>query len=147
MKLGQFLARLRRSESGASAVEFALAAPIAMTLMTGVLQVGVAMQSYNALRGMVGDLARQTVVQYSIGVKLTDQQIETDARARGISSPYLLKNANLDIDVNSADDSGIDDVKQIDIRVDYEVQSIVPGLASATFPMTLEKSIFVIDAD
>lgn len=147
MKIRKLLRKVRRSEQGATAVEFALAAPIAIALMLGVIQIGVAMQGYNAIRGLVGDLARRTVVQYSTGVELSDEQIAANAVARARGAPYLLDPAKLVIDVESADDSGIGGVKQIDITVSYAVRSIIPGLSTDQFPMTLEKAIFVIDED
>lgn len=134
-----------RSESGAAAVEFALAAPVALTLMVGVIQIGIAMQGYNALRGMVGDLSRHTVVQYSTGVDLEDNQIEADAIARATAAPYLLNPDNLVVDVESADSSGIGGVKQINVTVSYAVRSIIPGLDADQFPMTLQKAIYVVD--
>lgn len=140
-----FLKHLRKAEGGSTVVEFALAAPIAIALMTGVIQIGIAMQSYNALRGLSGDLARQTVVQYSIGVELTDQQIENDARARAIAAPYLLNNENLDINAVTADSSGIAEVKQIDVTISYNIRSIIPGIKDSSLPLSIEKSIFVID--
>ena len=143
----KLLRHIRQSEQGATAVEFALAAPIALTMMVGVIQVGIAMQGYNAIRGMVGDLARHTVVQYSTGVELEDDQIEADAIARATAAPYLLNADNLVIDVASANSSGIGGVKQIDVTVSYAVRSIIPGINADQFPMTLEKSIFVIDED
>ncbi|MEW6575372.1 TadE/TadG family type IV pilus assembly protein [Sphingorhabdus sp.] len=145
MIMRNLLRQIRKSETGASAVEFALAAPIALILMVGVIQVGIAMQGYNAIRGMVGDLARHTVVRYSTGVDLADDQIEADAMARATAAPYLLNADNLVIDVQSAESSGIGGVKQIDVTVSYAVRSIIPGLDADQFPMTLEKSIYVVD--
>jgi Flp pilus assembly pilin Flp len=145
MTMVDWLKKIRNSEQGATAVEFAMAAPVAITMMTGVIQIGIAMQGYNAMRGMAGDLARHTVVQYSVGIDLEDEQIEADAIQRATSSPYLLNADNLVIDVESADDSGIGGVKQIDITVSYAVRSIIPGFDADQFPMTLQKSIFVID--
>lgn len=145
MIMRNLLRQIRKSETGASAVEFALAAPIALILMVGVIQVGIAMQGYNAIRSMVGDLARHTVVRYSTGVDLADDQIEADAMARATAAPYLLNADNLVIDVQSAESSGIGGVKQIDVTVSYAVRSIIPGLDADQFPMTLEKSIYVVD--
>ncbi|MCB2065421.1 MAG: pilus assembly protein [Erythrobacter sp.] len=43
MRLPTFLTRLRRSDHGAAAVEFALLGPAFLLMMLGVLQVGIAM--------------------------------------------------------------------------------------------------------
>jgi Flp pilus assembly protein TadG len=147
MTMRTLLDQIRTSETGATAVEFALAAPIALTMMLGVLQIGIAMQGYNALRGMVGDVARHTVVQYSTGVDLADEQIAADAVARATTAPYLLDGQNLIVNVQSAASSGIGGVKQIDVTVSYSVRSIIPGFDADQFPMTLEKSIYVIDEE
>ena len=44
------LRRLRRDDRGAAIIEFALLAPVLLGLMLGVLQMGLQMQSFNALR-------------------------------------------------------------------------------------------------
>ena len=88
---------------------------------------------------------RHTFVRVTDDMTVVDDQIEADAMARATAAPYLLNADNLVIDVQSAESSGIGGVKQIDVTVSYAVRSIIPGLDADQFPMTLEKSIYVVD--
>ena len=77
MTIRKLLNRIRRNDTGAAAIEFALLSPALILMMIGVLQVGVAMQNYNALRGLSADVARYTMVQYQTGNTISNSQIES----------------------------------------------------------------------
>ena len=76
----RLLSRLRRNRDGSVAVEFALVGPILLGMLMGVLQIGIGMQNYNALRGISADTARYAVVNYQTANRLTTSQRADHAR-------------------------------------------------------------------
>jgi Flp pilus assembly protein TadG len=65
--MSKFFIRLRalcQDQRGAVAIEFALIGPAFIALLLGVLQIGVALQSYNAIRNVSADIARDVTVPY-----------------------------------------------------------------------------------
>lgn len=65
--------KLRQSESGASAVQFALAAPVLITMMWGIFQFGVLFGSDAGMQHALGEGARYA----TIWPTPTDTQIKT----------------------------------------------------------------------
>ena len=61
--------RLTANERGASAVEFALLAPVFISLMLGVVEVGMYMQNYSAVRSLASDASRFAAVEYQKACK------------------------------------------------------------------------------
>ena len=80
---------------GAALIEFAILAPAIFAMMFGVLQVGYHMLAYNAVRAVVSDTARYTIIEYQKQVMLTTTQIEDKAEAYAVNAPYGLNAANL----------------------------------------------------
>jgi Flp pilus assembly protein TadG len=86
----KILSALRRDERGGPIVEFAILAPAMFTLMFGVMQVGVQMFSYNALRSVVADTTRYTMIEYQKGDKLTADQVRAQAVSTATGDQYQL---------------------------------------------------------
>lgn len=89
----KILSALRRDERGGPIVEFAILAPAMFTLMFGVLQVGVQMFSYNALRSVVADTTRYTMIEYQKGDKLTADQVRAQAVSTATGDQYQLNDS------------------------------------------------------
>ena len=86
---------LWRDMQGAALVEFALLAPVIFALMIGVLQVGLHMLAYNAVRSVASDTARYTIVEYQKNLKITAGDIEGQATRYAVQAPYTLDQSNL----------------------------------------------------
>lgn len=138
--------RMKRDSRAATAVEFALAAPIAFMMLFGVFQVGMLMLSYNSMRGLAGEMGRYTVVQYMTGNKISDTQIETAAIERGNRSGSGLNTAHLNVDAVTATTSSVPGVKQIDLTITYGVPNVLPFYPGQTFDMTITKPILVYNS-
>ena len=93
------LRRLTASERGASAVEFALLAPVFISLMLGVVEVGLYMQNYNAVRSLAGDAARFAAVEYQKNNVVTEEALEANIKAMGLAAPYSLMDSQLTVTV------------------------------------------------
>ncbi|MCB2047159.1 MAG: pilus assembly protein [Novosphingobium sp.] len=94
---------LRRDSQGAAAVEFALVAPMLLTLLFGVMMIGIHMQAYNAVRSAAFDTERYTVVEYQRENKMLPVQIQQVALAIANRPPYGLKASELEACVTLAD--------------------------------------------
>ena len=70
---------LGANQTASAAVEFALIGPLFLTMFMGVMQVGIGMQNYNALRSISADTARYAVVNYQRSNLLTPIQLQTYA--------------------------------------------------------------------
>lgn len=95
------LRRLLRDRSGTSIVEFAILAPVIFGLFLGVLQIGLQMFSYNAIRSITADTARYTIVEYQKRDLLAAEQVASKAVAIAVNPPYSLVIDNLTANVTT----------------------------------------------
>ena len=147
MKLSSFLSRLRRDDTGAAAIEFALLSPALLLLMVGVLQLGLALQNYSALRGLSSDVARYAMVQYQTGNKISNSQIETWAKNHALGAPYLLKQSRVNAVVTTASTQRVTGATELQLVVSYQIESFL-GFAGIEFPfVTYTRPIFLLDDD
>lgn len=136
--------RLKRDENGAATVEFALLGPVMITLMLGVLQVGIAMWSYNSLRAIASDSARYAVINYQASSKLNNSQIQQFARTTAISTPYGLNDAQLTITVENATTQRVTNAKELTLSINYTVPTLLAIIGVGDIPMSFSRPIFVI---
>lgn len=145
MKTRLSLPRLVRDENGAIAVEFALLGPIFLLLLVGVLQVGMAMQNYNALRGVSADVARYAMVQYQTGNALSNSQLETWAENRALGAPYLLDRNRVNAVITTAATQRVTNATELQIVVSYQLDSFL-GFAGIEFPfVTYTRPVFLMN--
>jgi len=140
----RILARIASDRSGAALVEFALVAPLIIAAIFGVLQVGMAMQSYNAIRNVTADTARYALVEYQKGQEPSNATIRTEALSIADGSPYLLKERNLNIEIENAATQRIQGVKEMVITVSYTIPTILPLPEYAAPTISHSQAIFVL---
>lgn len=147
MKFRSLFPRIYRDEKGAMAVEFALLGPIFLLMFVGVLQVGIALQNYNALRGLSADVARYAMVQYQTGNDLSNSQIETWAENHALGAPYLLDQNRVNAVVTTASTQRVAGATELQIVVSYQIDSFL-GFAGIEFPfVTYTRPVFLLDED
>lgn len=137
--------KLRKDERGGAVIEFALLAPVFIGLFLGVLQIGLGMQSYNALRNVTADVAREAVIQYQTSNKITASQMETAASSTAISSPYLLDSNSLSVSVTQPATQRVTGATEFQIAIAYQIPTILPFFEFAAPRITHTRPIFVID--
>lgn len=115
-----------RDDSGATIIEFALLGPIVLGLMIGVIQIGLAMQSYNAIRSVTAETARFALVQYQQGNEPTNAQIRAQALGIADGPPYLLDPNDLVISVNDATVQRVNGAKELTVSVAYQTPTVLP---------------------
>lgn len=128
------------------AVEFALLAPILITLMVGVFQMGVYMQNYNAIRSLTSDVARYTMIEYQKGNEVDNEQIRSVMLAGAVNAPYLLDSDRLEIDITTAGTSRVTDAKEINVEVSYTLEDWLPFADLPDLTLTYDRPIFVVEA-
>ncbi len=142
MKPDALLKRLLRDQNGAAIIEFAILSPVILGLLLGVLQVGLHMHAYNAVRSIVTDTSRFTVVEYQKDNDLTLEQIESRARAYAVNPPYGLDTNALTVTVTQPT-SGITGTTRFDVQVSYVPRGIL-GVFGVTAPtITVTRPVFV----
>lgn len=137
--------RLAASQRGASAVEFALLAPVFIALMFGVVEVGVYMQNYNAVRSLASDAARFAAVEYQKNNVVSEGTLEANIQAMGIESPYNLNNALLVVDVNEVTPSRVNGAREFDLDITYSLPDFIGGTKIDNITLTYSRPLFVLD--
>ena len=146
MRFAKLFRRLRRSETGAAAIEFGLLGGFMITLLLGVLQVGIAMQSYNALRSISADISRHAVVQYQTGNEMTTSQLANFGRNLATGSPYNLPaNGLTNVTVATAGTQRVTGATEMTLTVSSQVSSILGMVGLHGFTISHARPIFVID--
>ena len=113
--LTRLLARLRRSERGAAAIEFVLVAPALVLMIVGIAQLGILFMANAGLRNAVAEGARYATIYVPETGRPTDAQIS----ARIASAEFGLEAENLDDPVIV---HGVDaGANFVDISVSYDV--------------------------
>ncbi len=138
------LKKLRGNNSGAMAVEFALLAPLLITMMIGVFHTGVYMQNYNAIRSLTSDGVRHTMVEYQKGNNLTDTQIRSVLLATAVNAPYLLDSDRLNITVSTKLTSRVTGADEIDIDISYTLEDWLPFVTLPGTTLTYSRPVFVV---
>jgi Flp pilus assembly protein TadG len=143
MTMRQLFALLQRDTGGVAAIEFALIGPAFIVMILGVLQVGMGMQSYNAMRNLSADVARYSMVQYQTGNALSNSQIRSWARNHAQGAPYLLDPDRLGVTISDAADQRVTGARELNISVTYRVNSVLEFIDIEGPTMEFDRPIFL----
>ena len=138
------LNRFRRDRSGSTIVEFGILAPAIVTLFLGILQVGIWMHSYNALRSIAADTGRYTAVQYQRVNYISNIDMATWARDRAIDD-YLFDSDRVSTDVTDAATQQISGVTEKTLTITYRYESLMAIIGVGDQDVTFSRPIFVKD--
>jgi len=144
--LSRSFARLCRRNDGAAAVEFGLIAPVFLTILLAVFQVGVWMQSYNAMRNAVGQTARSVAVEYQTDNRLTDAQIANTGLAVATTAPYLLDADSIEVSVDDTANQPFPGARQLTLTLTYQMPTFLDFAGIAGPEISYSRNLFVIDA-
>ena len=131
-------------EDGGAAVEFALIIPAFLAAVMGVFLTGIYMQNYNAVRSVASDVQREIAVSYQRGNELNESQIAAITRGIAVNPPYLLKTNRLTVTAPDATSSRVTGAKEINFRVTYRMETILPFIDLDAFELTYSRPIFVV---
>ena len=142
--MNRFFSSLRHDRQGSVAMEFALIGPIFLTMFLGVLQIGIGMQNYNALRGVSADVARYAVVNYQTANRLTTSQLEDYTRSVASSPPYGLTRSRLTASVSMATTQRVEGATEYTVALNYSVPSVLGIMGMEDIPLRYSRPIFVV---
>jgi Flp pilus assembly protein TadG len=147
VSLSRFLVRLRDDTSGAAILEFALLGPAFIAMLLGVLQVGMGLQSYNAMRTLSADVARYAMIQYSTGNRLNNEQLRGYAVAIGQSAPYMLNGDHLSATVTTASTQRVTGATELKLLINYEIPTLFDSMGVTGPTVTYARPIFLTEPD
>ncbi|MCP5396725.1 MAG: pilus assembly protein [Sphingomonadaceae bacterium] len=136
--------RRMRDNTAAVTVEFALLSFIFFGFLLGVLQVGIGMQNYNAIRNVSADVARYTMVQHETGNTLTTSQIRAYTISTAKSAPYLMEDARLNASVVQATNQRVSGAREYTLTVTYRIPSLLTVLDIYSPNISYSRPIFVV---
>lgn len=142
MDLQGFLHSIARDNRGSVVVEFAMLLPATLTLVLGVIQMGLQMHGYNALRAVAADTARYTIVQFQNKTLLSASQIQEKAEALASNAPYGLDADNLVV-VTTTPASSIAGTKIYSVQLTYQPQSILDFAGVKAPRIVVTRNIYV----
>lgn len=142
--IGRTVRKLWRGSDGSALIEFALIGPVLIGLLMGVLQIGIGMQNYNALRSISADVTRHAVVNYRTNNLLTIQQLELDAHGFAMSPSYGLASDRFDVKIEVAADQRVTGATEYTMVLTYRVPTVLAVIGVGEIPLTFERPIFVI---
>ena len=136
------LRRLRADRTGGVLVEFAILSPVIFALLFGVMQMGLQMFSYNALRAVATDTARYTFVEYQKSNRVLPEQIEDQARAIAVAPPYGLQFNNLNAVVTSPA-STVPGTDLLELELTYVPMNFLDFIGVGAPTITVTRRIYV----
>ncbi len=137
-------ARLKRDSGGAATVEFGLLGPIVITMMLGVLQMGVAMWSYNSLRSVASETARYAVTNYQAANKISASSISAQATSIATNTPYGLTADNLSITVTTAATQRVSGATEMTLMMTYNVPTMASIVGLGSIRLNYSRPIFLL---
>ncbi len=142
MTPGRMMRTLRKDRTGGVLVEFAMLSPVIFALLFGVMQVGLQMFSYNALRAVATDTARYTFVEYQKSNRVTAEQIEDQARAIAVAPPYGLQFDNLTAAVTTPT-STINGTTLLRLQLTYVPMNFLDFIGVGSPSISVTREIYV----
>lgn len=139
--------RLLCDDEGAVIVEFALLGPLFIGLLLAVLQIGIGMQSYNAVRNVATDVSRDVMIEYLTSNEMNSAQIKQAALATSVSAPYLLDGDSIDVEVIEATTQRVDGAREFSFTIKYEIPSILNMMGFQAPTIEHSRPIFVVKSD
>lgn len=140
---------LRRNRDGSVVVEFALIGPALLAMLFGVLQFGIGMQNYNALRSISADVARYAVIDAqdaaaNSDMTMRDTNVELQDYAEEIATraPYGLQADRLTATVTSVP-TRVDGSSERTITLQYNVPSVLGMIGIDSIPITYTRPVFI----
>lgn len=139
---------LGADRSGSVVIEFALIGPTMIAMLFGVLQMGLAMQNYNALRGISADAARYAVVDSQsttqASTRLNDTQIEAYARNLAVHAPYGLIAQNVTVRLTTPATQRVTGATEKLLEIQYRIPSVLTIIGIDNIPISYSRPIFLI---
>lgn len=140
---------LGRDSAGSVAIEFALIGPTMLAMLLGVLQIGIGMQNYNALRSVSAEVARYAVTnaqdaaaQSNMTLRDTNEELEDYAADIATDTPYGLQANKLTVTITSVP-TRVDGASERRILLQYNIPSVLGVIGIDSIPITYSRPVFI----
>ena len=140
---------LSRDAAGSVAIEFALIGPAMLAMLLGVLQIGIGMQNYNALRSVSAEVARYAVInaqdaaaQSNMTLRDTNEELQDYAREIATETPYGLQANKLTVTITSVP-TRVDGASERTIQLQYNIPSVLGVIGIDSIPITYSRPVFI----
>jgi Flp pilus assembly protein TadG len=147
--LSALLTKFRGDCRGSVMVEFAILGPALLAMLFGVMQFGIGMQNYNALRSVSEEVARYAVINAQdaaahsdMTMRDTNTELEAYAVEIGTIAPYHLQASHLTATVTSVP-TRVDGTSERTITLRYNVPSFLGMIGIDSIPITYTRSVFI----
>jgi len=135
--------RLAPDNTGTTLVEFALISPLLIVLLGGVLQVGLMLQNYNAVRHVSADVSRYAMVQFATSNnKLTNDDLTNYATSVAQSAPYLL-NGTMAIRIADEATPAVTGLTEKTLTITYQIPSVLSTMGLSGPVITYTQPLFL----
>ena len=140
-----FTRRLCADCRGATAVEFGIIAPTFLMLLLGVFQIGIWVQSYNAMRDAAQRTARDISVEFQTDNRLSNDPIEDFGLGIVTTAPYLLdaEKTVVKIDDGGAPPQTIAGTRKMTLTITYQMPSFLSFAKIDGPEVTFSRALFV----
>lgn len=142
--------KLVRDCRGSVVIEFALIGPTMLAMLFGVLQFGIGMQNYNAVRSVTAEVARYAVIDAQdaaahsdMTMRDTNTELETYAREIASASPYGLQADRITVTVTSVP-TRIAGSSERTITVQYNIPSFLGIIGIDSIPVSYSRPVFIV---
>lgn len=142
----RFLRPLARDNRGAAMIEFAILLPVIFGTFLGVLQVGLGMQAYNALRNVSADASRYAMIEYQKENEISVTAIEDQAKVIASAMPYAMEASKFDADVTKPATQRVDGAIEYELKTTYTIRSVLGFMGMQDIPISFTRPIFVLDS-
>lgn len=133
---------LLADRTGGTLVEFALLAPVFISMMLGVLAIGIAMRDYNMLRSVSADVARYTIVEYQKSNELDADQIEEVAVSIASKPPYGFTVEKLGVEVEDGT-SAVAGARKLELQFSYDPITVTDAFGLSAPELRYTQNIYV----
>lgn len=142
MIASNLLHRLRRNDTGVAALEFAILGPAIMLMLMGVMQVGIGLQNYNALRNVSADVSRYAMIQYATGNRLSDAQLTHYAESVAQGAPYLLGSV-IRVTITNVATPRVTGAREKTLTIRYQIPSVLDTMGLKGPTITYSRPMFL----
>lgn len=138
-----------RDRQGSVAIEFAILGPTLLAMLLGVVQFGIGMQNYSALRSVSAEVARYAAInaqdaaaKSNMTLRDNNAQITQYARDVATSQPYNLNASNLTVTITSVP-TRVAGASERSIELRYTIPSVLSIIGIGSIPISYTRPFFI----